>query len=64
MQGFFFAPADLPQFGMNVTTLLVPLFALTALGLGIVWLGILWQKHEARITRRVQQFLCPRPAAH
>ena len=26
MQGLFFAPADLPQFGMNVTTLLVPLF--------------------------------------
>ncbi|RGP38606.1 energy-coupling factor ABC transporter permease [Pseudotabrizicola alkalilacus] len=31
VQGLFFAPADLPQFGMNVTTLLVPLFALTAL---------------------------------
>ena len=28
MQGVFFAPFDLPQFGMNVTTLLVPLFAL------------------------------------
>jgi ABC-type Co2+ transport system permease subunit len=26
MQGLFFAPADLPQFGMNVTSLLVPLF--------------------------------------
>ncbi|HOP16501.1 MAG: energy-coupling factor ABC transporter permease [Gammaproteobacteria bacterium] len=25
MQGVFFAPADLPQYGMNVTTLLVPL---------------------------------------
>ena len=31
IQGMFFAPSDLPQFGMNLTTLLVPLFALTAL---------------------------------
>lgn len=31
VQGLFFAPFDLPQFGMNVTTLLVPLFALSAL---------------------------------
>ncbi|WP_462379750.1 DUF2157 domain-containing protein [Pseudomonas sp. Marseille-QA0892] len=37
-------------------SLLFP-FGLTALGLGIVWLGILWQKHEARIARRVQQAL-------
>lgn len=28
LQGVFFAPFDLPQYGMNVTTLLVPLFAL------------------------------------
>ena len=28
LQGLFFAPFDLPQFAMNVTTLLVPLFAL------------------------------------
>ncbi len=28
LQGVFFAPGDLAQFGMNVTTLLVPLFAL------------------------------------
>ncbi|MCV7228461.1 energy-coupling factor ABC transporter permease [Mycolicibacterium komossense] len=28
IQGLFFAPFDLPQYGMNVTTLLVPLFAL------------------------------------
>ncbi len=27
-QGMFFAPYDLPQFGMNVTTLLVPMFTL------------------------------------
>ena len=31
IQGLFFAPTDLPQFAMNMTTLLVPLFALTAL---------------------------------
>lgn len=31
IQGLFFAPFDLPQYGMNVTTLLVPLFALTFL---------------------------------
>ncbi|MEM7191644.1 MAG: energy-coupling factor ABC transporter permease [Pseudomonadota bacterium] len=29
IQGVFLAPFDLPQYGMNVTTLLVPLFALT-----------------------------------
>lgn len=28
MQGLFFAPADLPQYAMNVTTLLAPLFAM------------------------------------
>ncbi|NAZ37621.1 energy-coupling factor ABC transporter permease [Rubellimicrobium sp. CFH 75288] len=28
LQGLLFEPADLPQYGMNVTTLLVPLFAL------------------------------------
>ena len=31
IQGLFFAPFDLPQYGMNLTTLLVPLFALHAL---------------------------------
>jgi hypothetical protein len=31
LQGFFFEPQDLPQYGMNVTTLLVPLFGLQAL---------------------------------
>ncbi|TXR53639.1 energy-coupling factor ABC transporter permease [Reinekea thalattae] len=31
LQGLLFAPIDLPQFGMNVTTLLVPLFAMAAL---------------------------------
>jgi len=28
IQGLFFAPFDLPQYGMNVTTLIVPLWAL------------------------------------
>ena len=31
VQGLFFAPWDLPQYGMNMTTLLVPLFALSAI---------------------------------
>jgi len=31
IQGLVFAPFDLPQYGMNVTTLLVPLFAVSAL---------------------------------
>jgi ABC-type Co2+ transport system permease subunit len=31
VQGLFFEPQDLPQYGMNVTTLLVPLFGLAAL---------------------------------
>jgi ABC-type Co2+ transport system permease subunit len=31
LQGIFLVPTDLPQYGMNVTTLLVPLFALHAL---------------------------------
>ena len=35
-QGVLFAPADLPQYGMNVTTLLVPLFAMSELARRIV----------------------------
>lgn len=35
-QGLFFAPADLPQYGMNVTTLLAPLFAMHLLARRIV----------------------------
>tara|TARA_R110000751_G_scaffold2036_21_gene11021 strand:- start:4615 stop:5421 length:807 start_codon:yes stop_codon:yes gene_type:complete len=31
VQGVFFAPFDLPQYGMNLTTLLVPLFAMGVL---------------------------------
>ena len=36
LQGLFFAPADLPQYGMNITTLLVPLFAIAALAERII----------------------------
>jgi ABC-type Co2+ transport system permease subunit len=36
IQGLFFEPQDLPQYGMNVTTLLVPLFATSALARRIV----------------------------
>lgn len=36
VQGVFFAPADLPQYAMNVTTLLVPLFGLHALARRVI----------------------------
>ncbi len=36
LQGVFFVPTDLPQYGMNVTTLLVPLFAIQALAQRII----------------------------
>lgn len=36
IQGLFFAPFDLPQYGMNVTTLLVPLFGLTLLARKVI----------------------------
>jgi ABC-type Co2+ transport system permease subunit len=36
VQGMFFAPTDLPQYGMNVTSLLVPLFAVSALARRII----------------------------
>lgn len=35
-QGLLFAPFDLPQYGMNLTTLLVPLFALMAIARRII----------------------------
>jgi ABC-type Co2+ transport system permease subunit len=35
-QGVLFAPADLPQFGMNVTSLLVPLFMIDMLARRII----------------------------
>ncbi len=39
LQGVFFAPADLPQYGVNVTTLLVPLFAMSVLAKKIIPTG-------------------------
>lgn len=36
LQGLFFAQFDLPQYGMNVTTLLVPLFALQPLAKRVI----------------------------
>ena len=36
IQGLFFAPDDLPQYAMNVTTLLVPLFATAALARKVI----------------------------
>lgn len=35
-QGLFFAPQDVPQYGMNVTTLLVPLFGLQLLAAKLI----------------------------
>jgi len=36
IQGLFFAPFDLPQYGINVTTLLVPLFAMSLLAKKVI----------------------------
>jgi len=36
VQGLFFAPADLPQYGMNVTSLLVPLLAINTLARRVI----------------------------
>ncbi|MGO3345327.1 MAG: energy-coupling factor ABC transporter permease [Marinomonas sp.] len=36
IQGVFFAPFDLPQYGMNVTTLLVPLFAMSVVSRRVI----------------------------
>ena len=36
LQGLFFAPFDLPQYGMNVTTLLVPLWGVSLLAKKII----------------------------
>jgi hypothetical protein len=43
-------------YGVFKDSLLFP-FALTAIGLGIVVLGILWQRHEPRIAARLLGFL-------
>jgi hypothetical protein len=36
VQGLFSSPADLPQYGMNVTTLLVPLYGISVLSKRII----------------------------
>lgn len=36
LQGLLFAPFDLPQYGMNVTTLLLPLFAMSMIAKRII----------------------------
>ncbi len=36
LQGILFAPADLPQYGLNVTTLIVPLWAVSRLAKQII----------------------------
>ncbi|EKF57412.1 hypothetical protein QWE_21491 [Agrobacterium albertimagni AOL15] len=36
LQGMLFAPFDLPQYGMNVTTLIVPLFAISKLAARLI----------------------------
>ncbi len=35
-QGLLFAPLDLPQYGMNVTTLIIPLFAMSILAKKVI----------------------------
>ncbi len=50
-QGLLFAPADLPQYFMNVTTLLVPLFAVQALAKRII------APHTAYVDLRYSQAL-------
>lgn len=47
-QGIFFEPADLPQYGMNVTTLLVPLLAVDALARRIILPGTAYVDLEYR----------------
>lgn len=36
IQGVFFAPFDLPQYGMNVTTLIIPMIAMSAMASKII----------------------------
>ena len=48
LQGLFFAPFDLPQYGMNLTTLLVPLFALHEVAKRVVAPGTAYVDLEYR----------------
>ena len=51
LQGLLFEPKDLPQYGMNVTTLLVPLFALQALTKRVI------ARHTAYVDLQYRQVL-------
>ncbi|MEM9500759.1 MAG: energy-coupling factor ABC transporter permease [Pseudomonadota bacterium] len=51
LQGVLFAPSDLPQYGMNVTTLLVPLWAINALSNRVI------PAHTAYVNLRYGQVL-------
>jgi len=43
LQGVLFAPFDLPQYGMNLTTLLVPLYAMSLLAKKMIPAGIAYK---------------------
>jgi hypothetical protein len=45
-QSLFFVPADLPQYGMNVTSLLVPLLAVNALARRVIPAGMAYKDLE------------------
>lgn len=50
LQGLFFAPSDLPQYGMNLTTLIVPLAGVALLAKRIVAPGTAYADLEYRHT--------------
>jgi len=52
LQGLLFAPLDLPQYGMNLTTLLVPLFTMASLAKRIIPDTIAY--HEIRYTQALK----------
>ncbi|MCF6272775.1 MAG: energy-coupling factor ABC transporter permease [Rhodobacteraceae bacterium] len=43
LQGLLFAPTDLPQYGMNLTTLLVPLYVMSLLAARIIPKGMAYK---------------------
>ena len=50
LQGLFFAPFDLPQYGMNITTLLVPLFAMAKIAEFVIPAGTAYKDLTYRQT--------------
>ncbi len=48
IQSLFFAPFDLPQYGINVTTLLVPLYAMSMLASRIIPAGTAYKDLQYR----------------